>query len=161
MSKKRIEKPKIPPAGTEPVTSVLPTGYAELLVELKTSVRSAQLKAAVAVNSEMIKLYWDIGRAIVERQEIAKWGSKVIEQIGEDLQREFPGVTGFSSQNVSKMRTFFLAYTNQKPIHSQPVSELAFGWCRPRRRFAFSRRSLKKTRLRRGTLVASLPRFVR
>ncbi len=124
MSKKRIEKSKTPDHGIEPVTSVLPTGYAELLVELKTRVRSAQLKAAISVNSEMIQLYWDIGRAIVERQEMAKWGSKVVEQIGEDLQREFPGMSGFSSQNVSKMRTFFLAYASQKPIHSQAVSEL-------------------------------------
>ena len=124
MSKKRIEKPKTPDHGIEPVTTVLPTGYVELLVELKTRVRSAQLKAAVSVNSEMIQLYWDIGRAIVERQEIAKWGSKVIDQIGEDLQREFPGMSGFSRDNVYRMRAFFLAYSGQVAIVAQPVPQL-------------------------------------
>jgi predicted nuclease of restriction endonuclease-like (RecB) superfamily len=119
-----MKKPKNAKPNLEPLSAVVPAGYTEWLGELKTRVRSAQLKAAVAVNSEMIQLYWDIGRAIVERQETAKWGSKVIDQIGQDLQREFPGVSGFSAQNVSKMRTFFLAYSGQKPIHSQPVSEL-------------------------------------
>ena len=124
MSKKRIDKPKTSDHGIEPVTSVLPTGYAEWLVDLKTRVRSAQLKAAVSVNSEMIQLYWDIGRAIVERQDREAWGMAVVDRLATDLQHEFPGLSGFSVQNVSKMRTFFLAYASQNPIHSQPVSEL-------------------------------------
>lgn len=107
------------------MTSALPTGYAELLVELKTRVRSAQLKAAVSVNAEMIQLYWDIGRAIAGRQETAKWGSKVIDQIGTDLQREFPGTSGFSRQNVYRMRAFFLAYSGRDEIVSQPARQLA------------------------------------
>ena len=116
MSKKRIEKrPTL-----APTSSLLPTGYAEWLVELKTRVRSAQLKAAVSVNAEMIQLYWDIGRAIVERQDRASWGKAVVDQLASDLQREFPGAGGFSSQNVWKMRQFFTEYA----ILSQPVREL-------------------------------------
>ncbi len=106
------------------MTSVLPPGYAELLVELKTRVRSAQLKAAISVNSEMIQLYWDIGRAIVERQETARWGSKVIDQIGEDLQGEFPGISGFSRQNIYRMRAFYLSYSDRTAIVAQPVRQL-------------------------------------
>ncbi len=118
MSKKRNQ---VSPKSSE---SILPSGYTEFLVDLKNRVRSAQLKAAVAVNSEMIQLYWDIGRAIVERQETAKWGSKVIDQIGEDLQKEFPGIAGFSRENIYRMRSFFLAYSNQGEIVSQPVTQL-------------------------------------
>jgi predicted nuclease of restriction endonuclease-like (RecB) superfamily len=120
MSKKRIEKRPAP----EPTSSLLPAGYAEWLVELKTRVRSAQLKAAVSVNVEMIQLYWDIGRAIVERQETAKWGSKIIDQIGEDLQREFPGTSGFSRHNIYRMRAFYVAYSDRSEIVAQAVRQL-------------------------------------
>ena len=75
----------------------------------------------------MIQLYWDIGRAIVERQETAKWGSKVIEQIGDDLQREFPGTSGFSRENIYRMRAFFLTYSNPVGFVSQPVTQLESG----------------------------------
>ncbi len=122
MSKKRpkTETLKTPDGGG----SILPSGYREFLAELKTRVRSAQLKAAVSVNSEMIQLYWDIGRAIVERQETAKWGSKIIDQIGEDLQNEFPGISGFSRENIYRMRAFFLTYSNPVGIVSQAVTQL-------------------------------------
>ncbi len=120
MSKKRIDKPQPSGHGTESVAPVPPTGYAEFLVELKTRVRSAQLKAAVAVNSEMIRLYWDIGRAIVERQRAEGWGKSVVDRAATDLQSEFPGAGGFSPQNVWKMRQFFSEYADL----SQPVREI-------------------------------------
>lgn len=120
MSKKKIKNTTTPEQNHQSGNSVLPSGYAELLVELKTRVRSAQLKAAVTVNTEMIQLYWDIGRMIVERQETAKWGKSVVETLASDLQREFPGQSGFSAQNIWKMRQFYAEYT----ILSQPVREL-------------------------------------
>jgi len=120
MSKKRIEKrPTL-----EPTSSLLPAGYAEWLVELKTRVRSAQLKAAVSVNVEMIQLYWDIGRAILERQSEMGWGAKVVDRLGEDLQREFPGMSGFSRQNIYRMRAFYVAYSDKTAIVSQPARQL-------------------------------------
>lgn len=109
---------------TKSSESILPSGYSEFLVDLKNRVRTAQLKAAISVNTEMIQLYWDIGRAIVERQETAKWGAKVIEQIGQDLQIEFPGLNGFSRDNVYRMRAFFLAYSSLGQIVAQPVPQL-------------------------------------
>lgn len=124
MSKKRANTPEAIEKA-EPTSALLPSGYSEFLVDLKNRVRSAQLKAAVTVNSEMIQLYWDIGRAIVERQEAAKWGGKIIVQIGEDLQKEFPGIAGFSRQNIYRMRAFFLAYSDGNPIVSQAVRQLA------------------------------------
>src|SRR5437660_12467715 len=82
----------------------LPPGYAELLEDLKGRVRTAQLKAVVSVNREMIQLYWDIGRLIVERQEREGWRTAVIERLGADVQKAFPGLKGFSRTNVFRMR---------------------------------------------------------
>lgn len=89
---------------------VLPAGYRELLDDLKARVRAAQIKAAVAANRELIQLYWDIGRSIVERQQQEGWGQGVIERLADDVQRAFPDLKGFSRSNVFRMRAFFLAY---------------------------------------------------
>ena len=88
----------------------LPADYVEFLESLKTRVRQAQTKAMLSVNREMISLYWDIGRRIVERQERDGWGKSVVDRLARDLQQAFPGMGGFSSVNVLRMRSFFLAY---------------------------------------------------
>src|SRR5690606_27705594 len=103
--------------------SGLPAGYDELLDDLKSRVRSAQLKAAVAVNRELIQLYWDIGRLSVERQEQEGWGKSVVERLADDIQRAFPGIKGFSPLNVWRMRAFYSAYAGVPPNLSQPVTE--------------------------------------
>src|SRR6266481_1200946 len=94
----------VPGSGT-----ALPTGYAELLEDLKVRVRTAQLKATLSVNREMIQLYWDIGRRIVERQEREGWGKGVVDRLAKDIQKAFPGLKGFSPGNVWRMRSFYLA----------------------------------------------------
>lgn len=101
-----------------------PSGYAEFLTELKHRIRSAQLKAAVSVNRELVLLYWDIGRQIVERQDREKWGTHVISRLAQDLKKEFPGVGGFSEGNLRRIRAFYLAYSQGFPIHAQAVREL-------------------------------------
>lgn len=106
-----------------PAKSGLPTGYDELLDDLKSRVRSAQLKAAVAVNRELIQLYWDIGRLIVERQEQEGWGKSVVERLADDIQQAFPGLGGFSRSNVFRMRAFYSAYAAPAGNLSQPVTE--------------------------------------
>ena len=88
----------------------LPSGYAAFLESLKSRVQQAQTKAMLSVNRELILLYWDIGRLIVERQEQAGWGQSVIDRISGDIQRAFPGMEGFSSSNISRMRAFYRAY---------------------------------------------------
>jgi predicted nuclease of restriction endonuclease-like (RecB) superfamily len=103
--------------------SILPAGYSEFLTDLKQRVRAAQIHAALAANSEMIALYWDMGKAIVERQSAEGWGKGVVERLAADLQREFPGVAGFSSLNVWRMRAFYLAWTEELRNLSQPVTE--------------------------------------
>jgi len=80
--------------------------------QLKKKIRSAQFKAALAVNRELIHLYWDVGEEIVERQEKDGWGSSVIDRIARDIQNEFPGIEGLSRTNLGRMRAFYLAYSN-------------------------------------------------
>lgn len=71
-------------------------GYEPFLQKLKERVRSAQIKAAVAVNTELIGLYWELGKSIVEQQEKSDWGEAVLEQLSKDLTSAFPGLKGFS-----------------------------------------------------------------
>jgi predicted nuclease of restriction endonuclease-like (RecB) superfamily len=120
--KKGAATPKgelVPSSGT-----ALPQGYAELLEDLKGRVRTAQLKAARAVNRELIQLYWDIGRLIVERQEREGWGKAIVDRLAKDIQKAFPGLQGFSPRNVWRMRAFYLAYTKEVTILPQAVAEL-------------------------------------
>ena len=83
-------------------------GYPQLLTEIKERVRSAQYEALKKVNKEMVALYWDIGRMIVERQAGETWGRGIVQQLAGDLQREFLGVGGFSASN--RMKGFFETY---------------------------------------------------
>ena len=84
--------------------------YAHLLAEVKERVRTAQYAALKAVNTELVGLYWDIGRMIVERQAGKTWGKAIVQQLAGDLQREFPGVGGFSASNLWRMKGFFETY---------------------------------------------------
>src|SRR5579859_6785798 len=98
-------------------SSLLPDSYRALLREIKERIRSAQYAALRAINRELIQLYWDIGRLIVERQAGETWGRSVVQNLAKDLQAEFPGVTGFSAPNLYKMRQFYAAYRgNEKFI---------------------------------------------
>lgn len=110
---------------------VIPSGYKKLLEELKTRIHASQIKAAVRVNEELIKLYWEIGRQIVERQENEGWGTQVLERLARDLQNAFPGVGGFSRANVFKMRAFYLAYQKVSQVVRQmeelPIFRIPWG----------------------------------
>jgi predicted nuclease of restriction endonuclease-like (RecB) superfamily len=107
--------------------SLLPAGYGALLAEVKQRVRAAQIKAAVSANRELIVLYWDIGRAIVEAQKDKGYGKQVVESLAADLRREFPMMSGLSSLNLWRMRAFYLAYANFGQELSQPVTESVAG----------------------------------
>ena len=103
----------------------LPADYPAFLESLKRRVQQAQTKAMLSVNRELIQLYWDIGREIVQRQEREGWGKGIVDRLARDLQRAFPGLQGFSSVNVWRMRAFYLAYRPDPVILSQAVTELA------------------------------------
>lgn len=135
MASKRSSKPGLkgarrPPTSLAPSggpfeqqsVARIPTGYGEFLDDLKARIRAAQIKASLSVNRELIELYWSIGRDIVQRQRIEGWGKATVERLAADLQREFPGVGGFSRQNIWRMRAFYLAWT--EPVLSQPAREL-------------------------------------
>jgi len=98
--------------------------YKSWITSLKEKIHSVQIKAAVAVNVEMIALYWDIGRTIVEKQEYSNWGTGLIKQMAKDLKKELPEVSGFSQANLYVMRQFFLFYLNTE-IVQQVAGKLA------------------------------------
>lgn len=99
--------------------------YVHLLAEVKERVRSAQYTALKAVNTELVGLYWDIGRMIAERQEKSGWGRSIVENLSADLRREFPGVAGFSVQNLWYMRQFYLEYSGHERLQLL-VGEIAW-----------------------------------
>jgi len=100
--------------------------YATLVAELKERIRSAQIRAVRSVNRELIKLYWDLGKAIVERQKRLGWGRTVVERLAHDLRVEFPDQKGFSSRNLWEMRLFYETYSG-RPKLQQLVAELPWG----------------------------------
>jgi len=99
--------------------------YALLFTEVKERIRLAQYEALKAVNKELISLYWDIGKMIVERQQGSTWGKAVVERLASDLQKEFPGMQGFSAQNLWYMRQFYHEYHN-KPKLQPLVGEISW-----------------------------------
>lgn len=99
--------------------------YIALLNEIKERIRSAQYEALRAVNKELIALYWDIGKLIVERQKGRTWGKSIVERLSKDIRVEFPGIRGFSVQNLWYARQFYLTYQDNQKL--QPlVGEI--GW---------------------------------
>jgi predicted nuclease of restriction endonuclease-like (RecB) superfamily len=91
----------------------LPAGYAAILAELKDQIRSARIKAALAVNRQLVLLYWRIGRRILKQQHEEGWGSKIIDRLSLDLRREFPEMKGLSSRNLKYMRAFSESYPDE------------------------------------------------
>ena len=100
--------------------------YIRFLNEIKSRIISARIKAARSVNKELIKLYWDIGRSIIERQERYKWGTAVVEKLANDLKDDLKNTFGFSVQNLWYMRQFYLEYKDDA-ILQQLVGELPWG----------------------------------
>jgi predicted nuclease of restriction endonuclease-like (RecB) superfamily len=103
----------------------LPTGYTDLLGELKNRVRAARIQALRTVNTQLIDLYWSIGKTILERQEIEEWGSRVMSRLADDLRAEFPEMKGLSRSNLFYMRGFAAAWP--EPIVQQAVGQLPWG----------------------------------
>ncbi len=111
---------------TVPVPPSEGDGYAHLLAELKERIRTARLKAAVAVNQELILLYWSIGRDILARQTAEGWGARIVERLAADLRRDFPEMTGLSPRNLKYMRAFAEAFPDHE-IVQQVVARLPWG----------------------------------
>lgn len=104
-----------------------PPGYAEWLTDLKSRIHAAQQRAALAVNRELLQLYWQLGRDILERQEQAGWGAGIVDQVAADLRAAFPEMKGFSRSNLKYMRAFAEAWPDKSSIGQQPVGQLPWG----------------------------------
>lgn len=105
----------------------LPDSYVRVLEALKDRIRKTQLKSALSVNKHLIKLYWQIGRIIAERQRTEGWGKSVVERLACNLKNEFPDMSGFSPRNIWRMSSFYLAYTEDIQKLPQPVAEIPWG----------------------------------
>lgn len=102
------------------------TGYDELLKDIKARVQAARLKASLAVNKELVLLYYSIGCDILIRQQEQGWGTKVIDQLAVDLRQEFPDMTGLSVRNLKYMRAFAEAWQDES-IVQQVVAQIPWG----------------------------------
>jgi|SRR5579863_6840867 len=100
---------------TEPL---VPDGYVLFLADLKARIQMAQLRASLTVNRELVLLYWQIGRDILDRQERESWGARVIDRLAADLKRAFPGMKGFSPRNLKYMRAFAEAWPEEALVQA-------------------------------------------
>lgn len=107
------------------MSKIIKNDYQKLLVDIKKRIRSAQYEALRAVNKELISLYWDIGKMIVERQRGDTWGKAVVEKLAEDLQKDFSGIGGFSPSNLWRMKLFFETYQRHEKL-APLVREIAW-----------------------------------
>jgi len=91
--------------------------YASFVAGIKERIRTAQVRAALAANAELVMLYWDIGRAILDSQQQEGWGAKVIDRLLADLRLEFPSLSGYSVRNLKYMRAFAKAWPDRQKVH--------------------------------------------
>lgn len=106
-----------------------PESYKQWLTALKTRFRQVQLKAAVAVNTELLRFYWELGADIVQRQDGQAWGSGFLDKLSHDLRAEFPHVQGFSKRNLEQIRRWFQFWNSAPAIAQQAATQLlAIPW---------------------------------
>lgn len=101
-------------------------GYKYFLSDIKTRLQQAQIRAALAVNSELIKFYWELGRELIQKQKAHQWGSRFLDQFSHDMRQAFPEMQGFSVTNLKRMRLFAQSYPNFE-IGAQAVPQLPWG----------------------------------
>jgi len=109
-----VRKPKPP----------IPAGFPILLKEIKARIQQAQTQAILAANAELVRLYWDIGRIIDQRQQQQGWGAAVIPRLAEELKNELANVRGFSERNIKRMLTFYRAYADPAAFSPQTMAKL-------------------------------------
>ena len=103
---------------TEKNSSILSPEYLNFKNEITARIRSAQYEALKAVNKEMIALYWEVGKRITEQQTALGWGKSVVENLSRDIQKEFPGIKGFSARNIWDMARFYAEYQSDEILRT-------------------------------------------
>ena len=106
--------------------TIPPDGYTDWLLELRERIHAAQQRASLAVNQELVLLYWQIGQDILARQTNEGWGTKVIDRLAHDLRNDFPDMKGFSPRNLKYMRAFAEAWPDSEFVQ-QAVAQLPWG----------------------------------
>jgi predicted nuclease of restriction endonuclease-like (RecB) superfamily len=117
---------KLTPTQSVTATTTVASDYGTWLKTLKDTIRTARVKASLAVNRELVMLYWRLGHEILSRKATANWGTKVNEQLARDLRAEFLDMTGLSARNLVYMQTFAKAWP-EEAIAQQPVAQLPWG----------------------------------
>lgn len=121
LSRGKIREDAIFPVA--PSQTVLPHDYRNVLSEIKKRISQTRLRTALAANSQMVLLYWDIGRLILQRQQSEGWGAKIIDRLSQDLRISFPDMSGFSPRNLKYMRAFSAAWVDNR-IVQRTVAQL-------------------------------------
>jgi len=106
---------------------VQPLQYNKWFETIKLKIKSAQLKAAISVNTQLMELYWDLAKDIVNKQKEANWGDSVLEQLATDLKLSFPDIHGFSRRNLYAIRQWHLFYCTVSEFVPQPVAQIPWG----------------------------------
>jgi len=116
-----MTKKRLPSSTSSPS---LPSGFTDLLGEVKLRIQTAQTRAMFSVNAELIRLYWDIGRLIEDRQQREGWGASVIPRLSAELRNELSELKGFSTRNMDRMVAFYRDYPNPDQVSPQAVAKL-------------------------------------
>jgi predicted nuclease of restriction endonuclease-like (RecB) superfamily len=124
MGKKRDASKDVSGSGGD-ARSPAAAGYAQLLKQIKARIQQSRTRAIFSLNAEMIRLYWDIGRMIDERQQREGWGAAVIPRLARELHNELPEEKGYSERNIKRMLAFYRAYPDPAAIVPRPVAQLA------------------------------------
>ena len=101
--------------------------YHRWLETIKHKIKSAQLKAAVSVNTQLMELYWDLAKEVVSKQNEARWGDAILEQLATDLKLSFPDIHGFSRRNLYAIRQWYLFYSPISEFVPQAVAQIPWG----------------------------------
>lgn len=107
------------------MTNLKLKGYKQFLEQIKTDILQTQLRAALSITQELTLLYWRIGKKISEKMNVEGWGSKVVNELADDLENAFPGIAGFSLRNLRYMRTFAEQYSDKN--FATAVAKLPWG----------------------------------
>ena len=101
--------------------------YNKWLSSIKQKIKSAQLKAAISVNNQLLELYWDLAKEIVAKQQEANWGDAIVDQLAIDLGLSFPNIKGFSRRNLYAVRQWYLFYSTESQFVPQAVAQIPWG----------------------------------
>lgn len=124
--------------------------FNHFVLEIKEKILSSQYTALKAVNKELINLYWEIGKSIIAKQEAFGWGKAIVQNLSDELQKEFVGMKGFSERNLWNMRNFYLEYKSNEKLQTLSAQ---IGWshnvvifqkCKDNLEREFYMRSVKK-----------------